>query len=70
MKAFDPREFVQNSVMRMTKEEAIEFVEKNDMTLRVVKHNGVPCVVTRDYFENRLNVALLDDMVSETLGWG
>jgi hypothetical protein len=54
----------------LTMQELTELLEKNGKYPRVVNIDGVPCIVTRDYRLDRLNVKLKNGVVDSINGWG
>jgi hypothetical protein len=47
-----------------------DLLKQEGARVRVVSRDGVPCVVTRDYRLDRLNINLKNGVVDSVNGWG
>lgn len=45
-------------------------LSKENKSYRIVEVDGSPCVCTRDYITDRLNVKMKNSMVHSVSGWG
>jgi hypothetical protein len=54
----------------LTLKELEPILKKDGKIFRVVSVDGIPCIVTRDYRTDRLNVILKNNVISSVSGWG
>jgi hypothetical protein len=54
----------------LTLDELADLLEKEGKRVRAVSVDGFPCIVTRDYRKERLNVNLKKGLVISVNGWG
>lgn len=57
-------------LVRLSLGDALEWCRENGYTLRVVRLDGLPCIGTRDFRRDRVNVAVQDGVVVEVTGIG
>ena len=76
MSKFNVEDFVLESIEGQPIEEADKFVKAHGYTMRVVKNWDIkqgrfnPVVVTRDYKENRINIAVGSNKIHHIEGLG
>lgn len=46
------------------------FAKEHECTLRVIKMNGHPCCITRDYRTDRINVSIEGGVIIDVTGIG
>jgi hypothetical protein len=54
------------SIIGINKDVAIKHIEDNDFTYRIASENGVGRMLTANYVMGRINLDIVDDIVTET----
>lgn len=70
MRQFDRIEYICDQLDEMGLKDAERFTSSNDFTLRVVKKDGQPCIITCDYRLDRINVEIQDGIIVTVSGIG
>jgi len=64
------RSFNEKDLIGQTLKAASDFVADFGYILRVIQKNGSPCVLTRDYRLDRINVAIENDEITKVFNIG
>lgn len=56
-------------VVGMTKQAALDYLESNDITVRIAFENGEYFMLTEDYRDNRVNLEILVGIVVGASAW-
>lgn len=59
-----------DGLIGLTFEQAAIHAAGHGLTVRMTYFDGRACIVSRDFNQNRINVAVIDGIIAETLGRG